>query len=459
MFSKRRFLVLILYSWFNSLDSPAIGQSYTGLLGRRPEEIMFRRRSKGGGRKRRSTSRTCPFCDTENPLDANSCHQCYYELNKKAKDQSSASSDTSSDSLWGELIREVIPGEGDELVMEVRSMDEMTYEIDEYETVGDDEVIIMSEDGPSFEEILDSAQMGKEDRKDEVLMSLAIPTIAETTAIQEDDIELPTSILESSVPAALIPPSLLSPNLLSEDSLDDDLDEIIAAATVATPVPEPAPPVVVSTPPPLPATPTPPPVQVSTPLPVPPPAPVPVQVSTPLPVPPPAPVPVQVSTPLPVPPPAPIIPSIPPPPAAFQIPTPVVAVPTAVVPVPAIPSLAQVNGAIAPSSPIPTPQVAPLFNGAIWPWPQAELWDQRDLRRGIIEAMELAGRGDAASALATLDRIGPHLGESMEALQHIGVLLHTLGRGEEMRKMVNAAVATYPSDPNVSTAAAALLQS
>jgi len=404
---------------------------------------MFRRGSKGGGRKRRSTSRTCPFCDTENPLDANSCHQCYYELNKKAKDQSSASSDTSSDSLWGELIREVIPGEGDELVMEVRNMDEMTYEIDEYETVGDDEVIIMSEDGPSFEEILDLAQMGKEDRKDEVLMSLAIPSIAETTAIQEDDIELPTSILESSVPAALIPPSLLSPNLLSEDSLDDDLDEIIAAATVATPVLEPAPPVVVPTPPPLPATPVP----------------VPVQVSTPLPVPPPAPVPVQVSTPLPVPPPAPVIPSIPPPPAAFQIPTPVVAVPTAVVPVPAIPSLAQVNGASAPSYPIPTPQVAPLFNGTIWPWPQAELWDQRDLRRGIIEAMELAGRGDAASALATLDRIGPHLGESMEALQHIGVLLHTLGRGEEMRKMVNAAVATYPSDPNVSTAAAALLQS
>ena len=148
-------------------------------------------------------------------------------------------------------------------------------------------------------------------------------------------------------------------------------------------------------------------------------------------------------------------PSTPPPPAAFQIPTPAVPIPTAVVPVPVIPSLAQVNGASAPSYPIPTPQV----NGIVWPWPQAELWDQRDLRRGIIEAMEQAGRGDAASALATLDRIGPHLGESMEALHHIGVLLHTLGRREEMRKMVNAAVATYPSDPNVSTAAAALLQS
>jgi hypothetical protein len=410
---------------------------------------MFRRQSKGGGRKRRSTSRTCPFCDTENPLDADSCHQCYYELNKKAKDQSSAPSDTSSDSLWGELMREVIPGEGDELVMEAMSMDEMTYEIDEYDTVGDDEVIIMSEDGPTFEEILDTAQHAEEERTDEVLMSLATPSIAETTAIHEDDIELPTSIPESSVPAAMIAPLLLSPNLLSEDGLDDDLDEIIAAATVATasPVPEPAPPVVVPTPPPLPATPTPapvPPVVVPTPPPLP---------ATPVPAP------VQVPTPLPVPTPAPAIPSIPPPPAAFQIPSPVVAVPTTVVPVPAIPSLAQVNGASAPSSPIPTPQIAPQVNGAIWPWPQAELWDQRDLRRGIIEAMELAGRGDAASALATLDRIGPHLGESMEALHHIGVLLHTLGRREEMRKMVNAAVATHPSDPNVSTAAAALLQS
>ena len=388
---------------------------------------MFRRQSKGGGRKRRSTSRTCPFCDTENSLDADSCHQCYYELNKKAKDQTSAPSDTSNDSLWGELMREVIPGEEDDLVMEAMSMDEMTYEIDEYDTVGDDEVIIMSEDGPSFEEILDTAQIAEGERTDEVLMSLATPSIAETTAIQADEIELSTSILESSVPAAMIPPPLPSTDILSEDSLDDDLDEIIAAATVATPVPEPAPPVVVPTPPPLPATPTP--------------------------------APVQVPPSLPVPTPAPAIPSIPPPPSAFQIPSPVVAVPTTVVPVPAIPSLAQVNGASTPSSPISIPQVAPQVNGAIWPWPQAELWDQRDLRRGIIEAMELAGRGDVASALATLDRIGPHLGESMEALHHIGVLLHTLGRREEMRKMVNAAVSTHPSDPNVSTAAAALLQS
>jgi hypothetical protein len=365
-------------------------------------------------------------------------------LNKKAKDQSSAPSDTSNDSLWGELMREVIPGEEDELVMEAMSMDEMTYEIDEYDTVGDDEVIIMSEDGPSFEEILDTAQIAEGEKADEVLMSLATPSIAETTAIQANEIELPTSIPESTVPAAMIPPPLPSTNILSDDSLDDDLDEIIAAATAATPVPEPAPPVVVPTLPLLPATPTP--------------APVPPVVVAPPPLPAtPVPAPVQVPTPLPVPPPA--IPSIPPPPSAFQIPSPVVAVPTTVIPVPAIPSLAEVNGATAPSSPIPTPQVAPQVNGAIWPWPQADFWDQRVFRSGIIEAMELAGGGDEDSALATLDRIGPHLGESMEALHHIGVLLHTLGRRDEMRKMVNAAVSTHPSDPNVSTAAAALLQS
>ena len=397
---------------------------------------MFRKRSKGGGRKRRLTSRTCPFCDAENPLDADSCHQCYYELNKKAKDQSSAPSDTPSDSLWGELIREVMPGAEDELVMEAMSMDEMTYEIDEYDTVGDDEVIMMSEDGPSFEEILDSTQRVEEERKDGVLMSLAVPSIAETTAIDEDDIKLPTSTPESSVPAAMIAPSLLSTNLLSEDSLEDDLDEIIAAAAIATaiPVPEPAPPAAVLTPPPLPATP-PPPAAFQIPTSVPEPAP-PAAVLTPPP-----------------------LPATPPPPAAFQIPTPGVAIPTAVVPVPTIPSLAQVNGASAPISPIPAPQGAPQVNGTIWPWPQAELWDQRDLRRGIIEALEQADRGDAASELATLDRIGPHLGESMEALHHIGALLRNLGRGNEMIEMVNAAVVTYPGDPNVSTAAAALLKS
>ena len=344
-----------------------------------------------------------------------------------------------------------MPGAEDELVMEAMSMDEMTYEIDEYDTVGDDEVIMMSEDGPSFEEILDSTQRVEEERKDGVLMSLAVPSIAETTAIDEDDIKLPTSTPESSVPAAMIAPSLLSTNLLSEDSLEDDLDEIIAAAAIATaiPVPEPAPPAAFQIPTSVPEPAPPAAVLTPPPLPTTPPSPAAFQIPTSVPEPAP---PAAVLTPPP-------LPTTPPSPAAFQIPTPGVAIPTAVVPVPTIPSLAQVNGASAPISPIPAPQGAPQVNGTIWPWPQAELWDQRDLRRGIIEALEQADRGDAASALATLDRIGPHLGESMEALHHIGALLRNLGRGNEMIEMVNAAVVTYPGDPNVSTAAAALLKS
>ena len=361
---------------------------------------MFRRRRKGGGRKSLSSGRTCPFCETLNPDDAVQCHQCYYELDKKAKDQGRATSEVPNETLWGELMREVSPEEMEEdLVYGVHSIDEMTQEIDEYETIGDDEVIIMSEDGPSFEEILEASMQVEEDRREEVLMSVSAPTVAETPSSPTvPAVEIPERAQEPSITTVATPPlpTLTPPSLptiggvTSESDLDDDLDEIIAAATTSE--------TKVSTPP------------------------------------------------------------------------------------PSIPNISQVNGAVAPPAlpnitqePVTPPTPAPVVetsvllptsppptpsNGAsIWPWPQAEPWDQRDLRREIIEAMEHSGRGDKVAAGAALDRLGPHLGERFEALHHIGALLHSLGRGDEMRRMVEAARLQHPDDPNVSTAAAALLQS
>ena len=73
--------------------------------------------------------------------------------------------------------------------------------------------------------------------------------------------------------------------------------------------------------------------------------------------------------------------------------------------------------------------------------------------------MEAARKGERQAAGVVLDRLGPHLGNRFDALHHIGALLHSLGRGEQMKAMILAARKAHPDDPNVSTAAAALLQS
>ena len=80
---------------------------------------MWGKRKKAGGRKRRSSNRTCPFCEAENPSDATSCHQCYYELDVKAMHQSTSNLEDDEDTLWGELIQEVTPGEEEDFFVSV----------------------------------------------------------------------------------------------------------------------------------------------------------------------------------------------------------------------------------------------------------------------------------------------------------------------------------------------------
>ena len=413
---------------------------------------MWGKRKKAGGGRRRSSNRTCPFCETENPSGATTCYQCYYELDVKAMHQSASKLEEDKDTLWGELIQEVMPGTEEDYSVSVITMDEMAVEVDEYETVGDDEVIIMSQGGPSFAEIMDSEVSAKEESvsMEDALAPASSPVISRTEAVIEDaesaNITPPVpvsspqpAIVTPPAPAqtpALIPPPIPSIELdllSSDDEIDDDLDAIIAAAKPHSTQPvdvaqvqgDTSPPTVVATT-------------------------------------------ASVLPPAIVPPPAIMLPpTIAPPPAT--VPPPAIVPPTAVEtpPPPAIvpSSPAIVNGAIPPSIPASAPANAiPTSNAIlnsnnIWPWPQSEPWDDRVLRRDIIEAMEAAQRGDRQAAGAALDRLGPHLGNRFDALHHIGALLHSLGRGEQMKAMILVAQKTHPDDPNVSTAAAALLQS
>jgi len=383
---------------------------------------MWGKRKKAGGRKRRSSNRTCPFCETENPSDATSCHQCYYELDVKAMHQSTSHLEDDEDTLWGELIQEVIPGMEEDLSVSVITMDEMTVEVNEYETVGDDEVIIMSQGGPSFAEIMDNAVGNEQDSETakQALTPASTPVIPKIEVAAEIVNPAPESSSEpplatvstpepASIPApvpanapALTPPPVPSIDDLfsTDDDVDDDLEDIIAAAKpVSTPTEDSGLTVVETTPP----TEAPPPEVFS---------------------------------------------SIPAVTNGAKAPPPVQEI---------------VEEATPPTVPVPVITTSPshdiLSSTNIWPWPQSEPWDQRILRREIIETMEAARKGDREAAEAALNRFGPHLGNRFDALHHIGALLHSLGRGEQMKAMILAAQKAYPDDPNVSTAAAALLQS
>lgn len=336
--------------------------------------------------------------------------------------QSTSHLEDDEDTLWGELIQEVIPGMEEDLSVSVITMDEMTVEVNEYETVGDDEVIIMSQGGPSFAEIMDNAVGSEQDSETakQALTPASTPVIPKIEVAAEIVNPAPESSSEpplatvstpepASIPApvpanapALTPPPVPSIDDLfsTDDDVDDDLEDIIAAAKpVSTPTEDSGLTVVETTPP-----------------------------------------------------------TEAPPPEVFSSIPAVTNGAKAPLPVQEI-----VEEATPPTVPVPVITTSPshdiLSSTNIWPWPQSEPWDQRILRREIIETMEAARKGDREAAEAALNRFGPHLGNRFDALHHIGALLHSLGRGEQMKAMILAAQKAYPDDPNVSTAAAALLQS
>ena len=336
--------------------------------------------------------------------------------------QSTSHLEDDEDTLWGELIQEVIPGMEEDLSVSVITMDEMTVEVNEYETVGDDEVIIMYQGGPSFAEIMDNAVGNEQDSETakQALTPASTPVIPKIEVAAEIVNPAPESSSEpplatvstpepASIPApvpanapALTPPPVPSIDDLfsTDDDVDDDLEDIIAAAKpVSTPTEDSGLTLVETTPP----TEAPPPEVFS---------------------------------------------SIPAVTNGAKAPPPVQEI---------------VEEATPPTAPVPVITTSPshdiLSSTNIWPWPQSEPWDQRILRREIIETMEAARKGDREAAEAALNRFGPPLGNRFDALPHIGALLHSLGRGEQMKAMILAAQKAYPDDPNVSTAAAALLQS
>lgn len=99
-----------------------------------------------------------------------------------------------------------------------------------------------------------------------------------------------------------------------------------------------------------------------------------------------------------------------------------------------------------------------LENKRIWPWPADEEWDNRDIHREVVSALESAKSNHLDEAGKIIDRLGPHLGDDLELLYHIGMVLKQIGREEQMRTMLNAAQRINPQSEHVATAVTHLLE-
>ena len=98
----------------------------------------------------------------------------------------------------------------------------------------------------------------------------------------------------------------------------------------------------------------------------------------------------------------------------------------------------------------------PQLGHRIWPWPAASPYDQRDVHRIVVESLTLVKSGRVQEAEAQIDALGPHLGEDVSLLYHIGLILQQAGRTEHLNWMLEMARRVHSDDENVTTAIAHL---
>ena len=91
---------------------------------------MFGRKNKDKG----AVGTSCPYCEYNNPLGSETCEQCYYELNKSARDQPMATPTTSNDDIMSLLLGDnEFEEEAHEVVEAVLTMDDVTVDVGQYD--------------------------------------------------------------------------------------------------------------------------------------------------------------------------------------------------------------------------------------------------------------------------------------------------------------------------------------
>ncbi|MFL2977440.1 MAG: hypothetical protein ACJZ59_00005 [Candidatus Thalassarchaeaceae archaeon] len=408
------------------------------------------------GRRKKEEAKdglTCPLCTLENPLSAESCSRCYYDFTVGTHQQSRSSDEKEVNSLLNELNAEVSDSEEEGIDVDWTAhtfdMSDLSVEVADY---GDSEDVTVSSTIGFARQLVSNDEVGNEEGEEEyTLTSDDAPSSVEKFVVpegEEEDISIP----EPTRIAIVDPVSKEGPGM-DEDLLTEDWSESDTAPVLSQnetdemeQLPEGSVPTSMPAMPAMPSTTSQPMETVTSPEPEPQEA-----LST-----------LPAAEPRPV---------VAPPPEAFEntastgLPTLPGAPPTVQpnvqpVPSPPMPPMPNVSpGSTSPPTPapvaVPMPNLptAPVPSSAspppIWPWPQAEPWDDRLLAGKVKNAMEAAKMNRKEEATQILDEIGPHLGDRTRLMLYIGALLKSLGRSDALSSMLEIARKDYMDDEHV----------
>ena len=360
-------------------------------------ETMFWKRKKEGDEE----GNPCPFCGAQNDVNATTCIQCYYDLNKPARDQHlEVASDVQND-LLSTLMNEDDAEDDEEFAVEaVLDLEDVTIEVDQYDdSVQSDGFSFIDSEGPTLSETVEF-----ESQEDVELTTEDAPTI-------EDRFELPDSnpLDEVAEPIHTGQGQLIQ-SMDDEEDVDftgsvgpspDALPDLPDAEDDIDPVPD----------------------EVEIPD-------IPDDV-------------VEEAT------------SIPELPEEMDAPIPDVPE-EAVVPelpedamVPELPEDEDVQSSTEQPDveDVVTPEVP--ISTRIWPWPAGEPMDPREVHRIVVESLGLVRAGRIAEAEHNIDALGPQLGDDVSLLYHIGLILQQAGRAEHLNWMLEMARRVHPNDESV----------
>jgi len=365
-------------------------------------ETMFWKRKKDGN----EDGNPCPFCNAQNERDAATCVQCYYDLNKPARDQHlEVASDVKND-LLSTLMDEDDGDEDDEIAVEaVLDLEDVTIEIDQYDdSIPSEGFSFIDSEGPTLSETVEF------ETPEEVELT------TEDAPMIEERFELPDS---NPLDEVAEPVHTGQGQLIQTDDDEADVDFTGTVGPDPNAIPD------------LPET------EEDVPM-------LPEELTIPD-------IPEDVDDE------EPGIPELPEDEDVPELPEETIApdLPEDEA-VPELPDDDEVESTTEQVESEDT--VAPEVPSStrIWPWPAGEPMDPREVHRIVVESLGLVRAGRIAEAEHNIDALGPQLGDDVSLLYHIGLILQQAGRAEHLNWMLEMARRVHPNDENVMNAIAHL---
>ena len=365
-------------------------------------ETMFWKRKKDGVEE----GNPCPFCGAQNEIDATTCVQCYYDLNKPARDQHlEVASDVQNDLLSTLMDNDDTDEEEEFAVEAVLDLEDVTIEVDQYDdSLSSEGFSFIDSEGPTLSETVEF-----ETREEVELTTEDAPVIEEPFELPDSD---PLDEVEEPVHTG-------QGQLIQTQDDEADVDFTGTVGPDPNAIPD------------LPET------EEDLPMP-------PEDFTIPdIPE-----VPEEEED---------VVPELPEIETVPDLPEdePVPELPDDEA-VPELPEDEELESTSEQSEPedVVAPEVP--TSTRIWPWPAGEPMDQREVHRIVVESLGLVRAGRIAEAEHNIDALGPQLGDDVSLLYHIGLILQQAGRAEHLNWMLEMARRVHPNDENVMNAIAHL---